>query len=147
VAHIALADHATLGIVLGDAVGTVPGAVLATDAGVGAVDHDAGVGILCICFDGATDQAGGLQAMVATHRQVIALRIRIVSAFDFADSPPVDVGWVAVLLVAGDHAALASDALRHVEVEAVLFTGGQGTLGDERGWSGTDLYKRIGVRE
>ena len=42
VAHVALADHAALGVVLRHAVRTIPGAVLTADAGVGAVAHDAG---------------------------------------------------------------------------------------------------------
>jgi len=46
-----------------------------------------------------------------------------VSPFDFTNAAPVDRGWIPVLLVAGDHAALATDALRHVEVEPILFSG------------------------
>ena len=60
--------------------------------------------------------------MIAAHREIVALRIRIVAAFDFAHAPPVDVGRISVLLVAGHHAAFAADALRHVEVKAVLFS-------------------------
>ena len=59
--------------------------------------------------------------MVAAHREIVALRVRIVAAFHFAHAPPVEIGGVAVLFVAGNHTALAADALRHVEVEAVLF--------------------------
>ena len=44
VAHVALADDAALGVVLRHAVRAVPRAVLAADAGVGAVAHDAGDG-------------------------------------------------------------------------------------------------------
>jgi hypothetical protein len=35
----------------------------------------------------------------------------------------VDVGGIVVLLVAGDFATVTADALRHVEVEAVLLAG------------------------
>jgi hypothetical protein len=48
--------------------------------------------------------------------------IGIPPAFDFSDAPPVDLCGIAVLLVARNYATLASDALRHVEIEAVLFT-------------------------
>ena len=44
------------------------------------------------------------------------------AAFEFTDAAPVEVGGVAVLLVAGYDAALAADALRHVEMKAILFT-------------------------
>jgi acyl-CoA synthetase (NDP forming) len=40
-----------------------------------------------------------------------------------AHAPPVDGGRVAVLLVTGDDAALAADALAHVEVKSVLLAG------------------------
>jgi len=48
---------------------------------------------------------------------------RVGAAFDLAHSPPEDVGGIAVLFVAGDDAALAANALRHVEVKPVLFSG------------------------
>ena len=59
--------------------------------------------------------------MVAAHGNVKALRIWIEATFDLADAAPVDVGRISILLVAGHHAALATDALRHVEMKAVLF--------------------------
>jgi hypothetical protein len=58
------------------------------------------------------------------------MSIRIPAAFDLSDPPPVDFGWVSVLLVAGHHAALATDALRHVEVKAILFAWFRKALGD-----------------
>jgi hypothetical protein len=42
------------------------------------------------------------------------------SAFDLTDSAPVNIRRISVLLVAGDFAAVAPDALRHVEVESIL---------------------------
>src|SRR5205823_3440346 len=57
-----------------------------------------------------------------------ALRVRIPATFDLADPAPVDVRWIAVLLVASDHTTFAADALGHVEVEAILFTGLEGAL-------------------
>ena len=51
------------------------------------------------------------------------LGIRVVAAFDFADAPPVEFRGIPVLLIAGDDTAFAADALRHIEVETVLFAG------------------------
>ena len=51
------------------------------------------------------------------------MRVRIPAAFDLADAAPVDRRRVAVLLVAGDDAALAADAAAHVEVKPVLLAG------------------------
>jgi hypothetical protein len=50
----------------------------------------------------------------------MALCPGIVAALDFSHAPPVDRGRIAVLLVARNDAALAADALRHVEVKTVL---------------------------
>ena len=130
VAHVAFADNAALGIVLRHAVRAIPGAVLAADAGFGAVNHHACNGIFGVRLDRAADQAGGLDAVVAAHRKVMALRVGIVAAFHLAHAPPVEFRRVAVLLVAGHHAAFAADALRHVEVEAVLLARFEGTRRD-----------------
>ena len=59
VAHVAFAHHAAFGIVLRHAVGAVPGAVLAADAGVGAVQHDAGDGVLGVRVDRTTVRQEG----------------------------------------------------------------------------------------
>src|SRR5688572_30163805 len=127
-AHVALTDDAALGVVLRHAVRTVPGAVLATDTGVGAVLDDAGERILRIGVDRAALEARRLEAVIAPHRQERAGRGREEPAFELADTPPVDRRGIAVLLVAGDDAALAADALPHVEVEAVLLAGLGGTV-------------------
>lgn len=50
------------------------------------------------------------------------MSIWIPTALDLSNTAPVDFRWVSVLLVAGDHAALAADALRHVKVKAMLFS-------------------------
>ena len=76
VAHVALADHAALGVVLRHAVRAVPRAVLAADAGVGAVQHDAGGRVLRVGVDRTAAQARRLDAVVAAHREVRALRVR-----------------------------------------------------------------------
>ncbi len=125
VAHVALADHAALGVVLRHAVRTIPGAVLTADAGVGAVTHDAGDRILGVGVNRTALQTRRLEAVVAAHREIRAAGGGKPSAFDLADAPPVDRRRVAVLLVAGDDAALAADALPHVHVEAVLLAGGR----------------------
>jgi len=61
--------------------------------------------------------------VVAAHRKVMPLGVRIMAAFDFADAPPVEFGGIPVLLIASDNAAFTADALRHIEVKAVLFAG------------------------
>ena len=122
-AHVALAHHAALGIVLRHAVRAVPDAVLAADADLRVMIHDPGQRIFGISFHGTADQAGRLEAVIAAHRQVPALGFGINSAFDLADTAPVELRRVAVLLIAGHDAAFAADALGHVEVEAVLLAG------------------------
>jgi hypothetical protein len=84
------------------------------------VAHDAGHRILLVGIDRASAQAGRLEAVIAAHRQVGARRIWKEPALDVADPPPVDRCRISVLLVAGDDAALAADALLHVEVKTVL---------------------------
>ncbi len=61
--------------------------------------------------------------MVTAHGEVPALGEGEDAAFDFADAAPVDFGGVAVLFIAGDDAALATDAFFYVKVEAKLFAG------------------------
>ena len=134
VAHVAFADDAALWVELRDRVGAVPDAVLAADAGVGGVKDDSGDGVFGIGIDRAALDAVGAEAMVAAHREIEALGVRVGAAFDLADAPPADVGGRVVLLVAGDLAGAAADALGHVEVEAVLFAGFERTLRDERGF-------------
>src|SRR5438552_4332756 len=77
--------------------------------------------------------------MVATHGYVPALRVWINAAFDLAHAAPIELRGVAVLLVARDHAAFATDTLRHIEVEAILFAFSNIPSGHERrhGWRGT----------
>src|SRR5260370_11759707 len=119
VAHIALANDAALWIVLRHTVRTIPGAILTANAEVRIEVHDACDPILRVGLHRAADEAGRLQAMVAAHGYVPALRLRIDAAFDLADAAPIELRGVAVLLVARHHAAFATDALRHIEVEAI----------------------------
>ena len=64
------------------------------------------------------------------------MRPRIPAAFNFTHAPPVDGRGISVLLIAGDDAAFAADALRHVEVEAVLLSFSERAVGDEGGYDG-----------
>src|SRR5688572_8798702 len=121
--EVALADHATLGVVLRHAVRTVPRAVLTADARVGTVKHDARGGIFCICVNRTSAHACRFDAVVAAHRQVRTERLRIEAAFDLADASPIYRRGVGVLFVARDHAAFAADAFAHVEVKSVLLSG------------------------
>src|SRR6185369_13533467 len=122
VAHIALAHHAAFRVVLRHAVLAVPGAVLAADAGVGAVLDDAGKCIFRVGIDRASLQTGRFQAVVAAHGEVKSLSERVGPAFDFTNTPPVHVSRIVILLIACHLTAVATDALRHVEVEPVLLT-------------------------
>ncbi len=70
--------------------------------------------------------------MVAADREIEALRERVRAAFDFADAAPVNVRGIVVLLIAGHFATMAADALRHVEVEAVLLAVGRGKSAGRR---------------
>ena len=73
VAHIAFADHAALRVELRNGVRAVPHAVLAADAGIGGVQHDAGDRIFGVGIDRAALEAVGIEAMVAAHGEIVAL--------------------------------------------------------------------------
>jgi hypothetical protein len=62
-------------------------AVLAPDAVVGVVLDDT-VGQLLVGIGGTALQAGRLEALVARHRQVEPLRLRIRATLDLPDAPP-----------------------------------------------------------
>jgi hypothetical protein len=49
------------------------------------------------------------------------LRVGVPTAFNLPNATPVDVRGISILLITGHNAALAADALGHVEVETVLF--------------------------
>ena len=68
--------------------------------------------------------------MIAAHRQMKPLRVRVPAALNFANASPINVRGIPVLLVASDDATLAADALRHVKVKAVLLANFQSALGD-----------------
>ena len=120
IAHVAFAHDAALRVVLRHAIGAIPGAVLAANADIGAVTHDSSGAIFGVGIDRAPRHAGGFKAVVTAHRQIVAERIWINAALNLAHPPPENIRGIAILLVAGHHAALAPDALGHVEVKAVL---------------------------
>src|SRR6185436_7067558 len=93
--------------------------------------------------DRAALQTRRLQTVVAADRHVRSLRVRIPAAFDLSDAPPVDRRGIAVLFVAGDHAALAADALAHVDVKAVLLAGSRRAIGHAR-WSRRVAGRNVG---
>jgi len=132
VAHIAFSDDAALWVVLRHAIGAIPRTVLAADACFGTVQNYARDGILRIRIHGTSSQAGGLDAVIASHRQMQPLCVRIPAAFDFADPPPVNFGRIAVLLVASHNTTLAADAFGHIEMKAVLLAGQETALGNQR---------------
>ena len=70
--------------------------------------------------------------MIATHRQMQTLRVRVPATFNFADASPIDVRGISVLFVASDDATLAADALRHIKVKTVLLADLQSALGNSR---------------
>jgi hypothetical protein len=72
--------------------------------------------------------------VIAADREVVANGGWICAAFDLSDAPKEDVGGISVLLVARYDAALTPNALRHVEMKAVLLAILRRTLRDS--WSG-----------
>jgi hypothetical protein len=74
----------------------------------------------------------------------MALRMWVMPALHFADPPPIDCGRIAILFVTSDYAALATNALRHIEVKTILFAGPQRAPWDQRFGLKLDLYQRAG---
>ncbi len=66
-AHIALADDATGRIELRDGVGTVPDTILAANASISGVKHNACDGIFGVGVDGAALDALSVETVIATH--------------------------------------------------------------------------------
>jgi hypothetical protein len=67
-AHVALADDAALRIELRNRVGTVPDAVLASDARFRGVENNSGNRIFLVSVDGAATKAIGGETVVTSHR-------------------------------------------------------------------------------
>lgn len=84
------------------------------------MQDDARCRVFRISLDRAALQTFRVEAMIAAHGKVVPAGVRVRAAFDLSNTPPANLCRVAVLLVAGDLAGAAADALIHVEVEAVL---------------------------
>jgi hypothetical protein len=94
--------------------------------------NNAGDRIFCVRFHWTADETGGFEAVVAAYREIEPVSIGIPPALDLSHAAPVDVRRIPVLLLAGDNAALASNAPRHVEVKAILFAWRRSAVGDAR---------------
>lgn len=92
------------------------------------MQDDARGRVFCVCINRAAFQACRIQAVVAPHGEIASLRVRPRATFNLTKAPPVDLGRIAVLFIAGDLAGPASDAFGHVEVESILLTYFQGSL-------------------
>lgn len=77
--------------------------------------------------------------MVAAHGEMKPLGLGPIAAFDFSDAPPLDGCGVAVLFITSDDATLATDALRHIEVEAVLLAGQRKACGHQGRFARRDI--------
>jgi hypothetical protein len=88
------------------------------------MQHNAVGRILGIGVNRASAQAGWLEAVVAAHGKVEPLCVGIRAAFDLTYAPPVNSRRIVVLFAAGHLTAMATDALRHVEVESILRVSG-----------------------
>ena len=138
--HIAFANHAASVVILRHSVLAIPGAVLAAYAGVGIVENDTRDRIFTISVDRTAFQAGRLDAVVAPHRKVKALRAGIDTTLELTDFAPLQMRRVVVLLVARHLAAVTPDAPGHVEVETILFartgcSGGDASCGRFAAWA------------
>jgi RNA polymerase sigma factor (sigma-70 family) len=69
--------------------------------------------------------------LVAAHGKIVAAGIGVGAAFNLANAPPANLCGISVLLVAGNLAGAAADALCHVEVEAVLLPWFERPVGNE----------------
>jgi hypothetical protein len=95
------------------------------------MEHDSCNGVFGVGIDWAALEALGIQAVITAHGQVVPLRVGVNATFHLADTSPMNICRVAVLLIAGDLAGAASNAFRHVEVETVLLPFGQRPIRDE----------------
>jgi hypothetical protein len=123
VAHVALADDTAFWVVLRNTVGAIPRAILAANTDFGAMQNYASERVLRIGVDGTAGQTGRFDTVIASHRQMQPLGVRVPATLDFTNSPPVDVRGIAVLLVTGDNTTLATNTFGHVEMKTVLLAG------------------------
>jgi hypothetical protein len=95
------------------------------------VKHDASNGVLLIGINRTTMKAVGRETVIATHREIETRRERPGTAFDLANTSPMNLCRIAILLIASHLARAAPDALRHVEVKSILLAGTERSLGDK----------------
>jgi hypothetical protein len=79
--------------------------------------------ILAVCIHRAASHARWLKAVIATHRKIVPVRVWIRTALDLSHAAPENIGRISILFVAGHNTTFTADALGHVEVETVLFSG------------------------
>jgi hypothetical protein len=130
-AHVTLADNASRSVELRNRIGTIPDAVLTTDASVCRVEDDSRKRVFRISVDRAPFDAVGIQAVITTHGEVVTPRVGVDPPLDLTNASPKNVRGIPILLVACDFAGTASDALCHIEVKAVLLTFGQRAIRDQ----------------
>ena len=121
-AHIAFRDDIPLRVKLRYTVGTIPGAVLASDALFRHVFHNTRRFVFHIGVRRTAGKAGGIQTVVASHRKMKTLRVGINAPFDFTDAAPVHRGRIVVLLITSHYTTLTADTTRHVKMKPVLLT-------------------------
>jgi hypothetical protein len=132
VAHIALTNDATLGIKLRNGIRTVPHTILTANAGLRRVQNNACMGILFVGIHGTAAETVCRKAMIAPHGKVVARSIRPRSSLNLSNTPPAQIGRIAVLLVACDLAGAAADAFGHIEMKAILLSRRELSRGNER---------------
>ena len=103
---------------------------MAANTNLSTVPNNASDRVFCVRLNWTADETGRFEAVVAAYRQIEPVRIGIPPTLDLSHAAPVDIRRVPVLLIAGDNAALASNAPRHVEVEAILLAWRRSAVGD-----------------
>ena len=95
-------------------------------------------------IDWTSLEAVRAEAVVAAHGQVVAVGVGPRATLDLANAPPAEIGGIAILLIAGHLTGAAANALRHVEMEAILLSRLEWALRNERR---PDLGCRRSLRE
>ncbi len=120
VAHVAFADDAESRAVFRHVVGALQHAILAADALVIEMTHDAGDRILFVSEHRTAVEAAGIGAMVAGGGDGLLIGCGGGTAVHEADIAPGFVVLKTVEGVAGDHAGLAAAAGVQVDLKGVL---------------------------
>src|SRR5262249_9937148 len=118
-AEIALAHDAAGGVVLGRLVRAGERAVLAADAGIRQIPHDAGARILFVRFGGTAYHARGLEAVVARRRDGLLNRRERAASVQQTDGAPELSLVEPVHGVAAGDAGFASRASIEIDLERI----------------------------